>query len=122
MKTNKKLAPIKDNPLSFREMSATMLHEYLHSLTIKPLLIDVREPWEYQTCHIQESVLIPMRQIPTAVNELDPDQETVVICHHGIRSRSVCTFLANNDFTQIINLSGGIDEWAKTVDDSMPLY
>ena len=112
----------KDSPLSFREMSAAVLYEYLQNLTIKPLLIDVREPWEYQTCHIKDSVLIPMRQIPTALNELDPDRETVLICHHGIRSRSVSTFLTNNDFTQIINLSGGIDEWAKTVDDSMPVY
>jgi len=108
--------------LSFKEMSAVDLHEYLQSLTIKPLLIDVREPWEYQTCHINNSVLIPMRQIPTALNELDPDRETVVICHHGIRSRSVSSFLSSNDFTQVINLSGGIDEWAKTVDNSMPLY
>jgi len=95
-------------------MSAVDLHEYLQSLTIKPLLIDVREP--------NNSVLIPMRQIPTAINELDPDRETVVICHHGIRSRSVSSFLSSNDFTQVINLSGGIDEWAKTVDNSMPLY
>ena len=108
--------------MSFKEMSAVDLHAYLQNLTVKPLLIDVREPWEYQTCHIDNSVLIPMRQIPTALNELDPDRETVVICHHGIRSRSVSSFLSNNDFTQVINLSGGIDEWAKTVDNSMPLY
>ena len=63
-----------------------------------------------------------MRQIPSAINELDPDQEIVVICHHGIRSRSVALYLANNEFHQVINLSDGIDSWAKNVDSSMPTY
>ncbi|RCL46881.1 MAG: sulfurtransferase [Candidatus Thioglobus sp.] len=103
-------------------MSARQLSEYLATASTRPVLIDVREPWEYHTCHIQHTQLIPMRQIPTAMNELDPDQETVIICHHGIRSRSVAAYLAQNDFSNIINLSGGIDEWAKTVDHTMPLY
>ena len=103
-------------------MSALQLHEYLQSASPQPILIDVREPWEYQTCYIQNTQLIPMRQIPTAMNELDPDQEIVIICHHGIRSRSVAAYLVKNDFGNVINLSGGLDEWAKTVDHSMPLY
>ena len=108
--------------MNFREISALQLQEYLHQASTQPRLIDVREPWEFQTCRIQGSELIPMRQIPTSMNELDPDQEMVIICHHGIRSRSVAAYLANNDFTRIINLSGGIDEWAKTVDLNMPQY
>lgn len=103
-------------------MSALQLQEYLHQASTQPRLIDVREPWEFQTCRIQGSELIPMRQIPTSMNELDPDQEMVIICHHGIRSRSVAAYLADNDFTHIINLSGGIDEWARTVDLNMPQY
>lgn len=108
--------------MNFREMSALQLQEYLHQASTQPRLIDVREPWEFQTCRIQGSELIPMRQIPTSMNELDPDQEMVIICHHGIRSRSVAAYLADNDFTHIINLSGGIDEWARTVDLNMPQY
>lgn len=103
-------------------MSAQELNTYLKNRSTPPLLLDVREPWEYEKCHLDHSILIPMRQIPTALNELDPDQETVVICHHGIRSRSVASFLVNHDFSQVINLSGGIDSWAKSVDPTMPMY
>ena len=108
--------------MNFTEMSAQDLSTYLQNSTKNPLLLDVREPWEYEKCHIRGSVLVPMRQIPAAVNELDPDQETVVICHHGIRSRSVAAYLANMEFSHVINLSGGIDQWAKDVDSSMPTY
>ncbi len=103
-------------------MSATELHDYLQSASNSPLLLDVREPWEFERCNLENSLLVPMRQIPSAMNELDPDSEIVVICHHGIRSRAVAAYLSNNDFSQVINLSGGIDAWAKQVDSSMPTY
>lgn len=104
-------------------MTAVELHTYLQSAPTTPVkLLDVREPWEFEKCHLSGSMLVPMRQIPGVLNDLDPDQETVVICHHGIRSRAVATYLANNDFSQVINLSGGIDEWAKRIDTSMPTY
>ena len=103
-------------------MSASELHSYLQSAAQAPLLLDVREPWEYQTCHLDNSRLIPMRRIAGVIHELDPSQEIVVICHHGIRSRSVATYLASNDFNHVINLSGGIDAWAKYVDPAMPSY
>ena len=103
-------------------MSAVELHDYLQSTNDTPLLLDVREPWEFETCKLEHSVLVPMRQIPSAMNELDPDSEIVVICHHGIRSRSVAAYLASNDFNRVINLSGGIDEWAKHVDHTMATY
>ena len=103
-------------------MSAIELHGYLQSSNNPPLLLDVREPWEFERCKLEHSVLVPMRQIPSAMNQLDPDSEIVVICHHGIRSRSVAAYLASNDFNHVINLSGGIDQWAKQVDQSMPTY
>ncbi len=108
--------------MSFREISATELHTYLQTTDTNPLLLDVREPWEYEKCHLENSQLIPMRQIPSILNELDPDQETIVICHHGIRSRSVAAYLSSNEFTNVINLTGGIDAWAKYIDQSMPTY
>jgi len=63
-----------------------------------------------------------MSQIPTRLDELEQTRETVVICHHGIRSRSVGRYLEQAGFSNIINLSGGVDQWAKTVDSAMPTY
>ena len=104
-------------------MDAVELHAYLQSKpATAPQLLDVREPWEFEKCRLDGSVLVPMRQIPQAMQDLDQDQEIVVICHHGIRSRAVAAYLANNDFSHVINLSGGIDEWAKRVDPAMPTY
>ena len=108
--------------MSFREISARELNSHLKITADDPLLLDVREPWEFEKCSIENSQLVPMRQIPSALSQLDPDQETIVICHHGIRSRSVAAYLSSNDFTNVINLSGGIDAWAKEVDQSMPTY
>jgi rhodanese-related sulfurtransferase len=108
--------------LNFREISATELHTYLQTTDANPLLLDVREPWEYEKCNLENSKLIPMRQIPSILNELDSDQEIIVICHHGIRSRTVAAYLSSNAFSRVINLTGGIDAWAKTVDLSMPTY
>ncbi len=88
----------------------------------KPKLLDVREPWEFQTCHIPGSTLLPMREIPARFAEVDPKSELVVICHHGGRSMQVAMFLEKNGYAKVHNLSGGVDAWAKTVDPSMPLY
>lgn len=87
-----------------------------------PLLLDVREPWEYETCHIAGSQLIPMQTIPARLNELEEDQQVVCICHHGARSMSVAAFLERNHFTNVINLTGGMHAWAQQVDSTMPVY
>jgi rhodanese-related sulfurtransferase len=92
------------------------------SATAKPLLLDVREPWEYGICHIEGALSMPMQSVPARLGELDPGQEVVVICHHGVRSHHVARFLEHNGFTQVINLSGGVDGWAKEADPTMPLY
>ena len=63
-----------------------------------------------------------MREIPSALQDFDPDEEIVVICHHGIRSRAVANYLAQNDYSKVINLSTGIDGWARDIDTSMPIY
>ena len=86
------------------------------------LLLDVRQPWEFELCKIENSILIPMSTIPAEHQSLDFDRETVVICHHGIRSRSVGRYLEQAGFNNIINLSGGVDQWAKTVDNQMAVY
>ena len=88
----------------------------------KPVLLDVREPWEYQTCHIEGSVPIPMNSIPARLQELDDEAPIVCICHHGARSMSVAAFLERNGFDNVTNLTGGIHAWALQVDGSMPTY
>ena len=88
----------------------------------KPVLLDVREPWEFQTCHIEGSVPIPMNAIPARLQELEEDAPVVCICHHGARSMSVAAFLERNGFTQVTNLTGGIHAWALQVDGTMPTY
>jgi len=105
-----------------REFNAEQLRSYLDTCDEQPLLLDVRQPWEVEVCKIENSVLIPMSTIPTKVESLDLNRETVVICHHGIRSRSVGRYLEQAGFNNIINLSGGMAQWAKTVDTRMDTY
>jgi rhodanese-related sulfurtransferase len=105
-----------------REFSATELHVYLDTAAEQPLLLDVREPWEFDKANIDGSILIPMRSVPHQLQELDADKETIVICHHGIRSRMVCQFLENQGFSNVINLRGGVAAWASDVDRQMPTY
>lgn len=88
----------------------------------KPLLLDVREPWEFQICHLPGSLLMPMRSVPTRLAELDPDADTVVICHHGARSLQAAMFLERAGFARLYNLTGGVDAWARTVEASMRVY
>ena len=103
-----------------REFNAKQLQEYLEEN--KPFLLDVRQPWEYDVCHIDNSTLIPMAHLPSELDKLDKEKETVVICHHGIRSRMMGRYLESLGFKKLINLSGGVDEWAKTVDSLMATY
>lgn len=105
-----------------REIKPKELQQYLHATSTPPMLLDVREPWEYQTCHIAEAKLVPMSSVPTACIPWDKHQEIVCICHHGRRSAQVATYLEQQGFTNIINLSGGIDAWAREVEPSMPTY
>jgi rhodanese-related sulfurtransferase len=88
----------------------------------QPVLLDVREAWEYETCHLQGSLLIPMSSIPARQEELDPEQAIVCICHHGARSMQVGAFLERAGFGHIVNLTGGIHAWAMQIDRSMPTY
>ena len=105
-----------------RHFSPLELQEYLNTAAETPLLLDVREPWEFQYCHIDNSKLIPMGEILNVIDELDPEQETVVICHHGIRSRQVAYYLEQQGFSRVINLEGGVERWAQQVDPAMKRY
>lgn len=88
----------------------------------RPTLLDVREPWELQACRIPGATHVPMREIPARLNELDTDADTVVICHHGVRSMRVAQFLEQQRFARVYNLTGGVNAWARSVDPAMPTY
>ena len=88
----------------------------------KPVLLDVREPWEFDKARIEGSTLIPMRELPSRIGQIDEDKEVVAICHHGGRSMQVAIFLEKHGFKRVHNLEGGIDAWSRTVDPAVPLY
>lgn len=88
----------------------------------KPMLLDVREPWEYDRARIEGSRLVPMREVPARMAEIDDGKEVVAICHHGGRSMQVAMFLERQGFKRVHNLMGGIDAWSRTVDPSVPTY
>jgi rhodanese-related sulfurtransferase len=85
-------------------------------------LIDVREPIEYEIARIEGAELLPLSRFDEWAAALNPDEETVVMCHHGIRSAQVCAMLMRGGFKRLYNLAGGIDRWSQDVDSSVPLY
>ena len=106
-----------------RQVSAAQLSQWLADpQRSKPVLLDVREPWEFATCRIEGSLSMPMRGIPARHAELKRDAEIVMICHHGARSFQAGMFLEQLGFGSIINLHGGVAAWARDVDPAMPTY
>ena len=91
-----------------------------------PLLLDVRESWEFELAAIRlpgaTTLNLPMGQIPQRLAELDPAQPMLCICHHGMRSAQVVAFLARAGFESVYNLAGGIDAWSTQVDVRVPRY
>ena len=86
------------------------------------ILVDVREPHEYQICKISGSQLIPLGQLQSKVNELDKTKQIVLHCHHGMRSMSAAKKLLSIGFTKVKSLEGGIDAWADEIDTGMQKY
>lgn len=89
---------------------------------VPPVLLDVREHWEYERCRITGSRLLPMGEVSQRSNELDPEADVVVICHHGVRSYRVAKLLEYNGFSRVYNLIGGVERWARDVEPTMPRY
>ncbi|MEJ8846182.1 rhodanese-like domain-containing protein [Variovorax rhizosphaerae] len=91
-----------------------------------PVLLDVREPWEWQTASVTPSgftlLTIPMNEIPGRLSELDPAQRVACLCHHGARSQRVAMFLAQNGFDALANVAGGINAWSVQHDPTVPRY
>ena len=87
----------------------------------RPMLLDVREPWEFDLARIEGSTLIPMSELGGRLTELDPETETVVICHHGNRSSYATQALRRAGFKKVLNLEGGLDAYS-SVDESVSRY
>lgn len=86
-------------------------------------LLDVREPWEFETARITGAKLMPMGDVPSrAHQELDPDDHIVVMCHHGVRSMNVTVWLRQQGFEKAQSMRGGIDAWSRRVDEKVPVY
>lgn len=88
----------------------------------RPLLLDVREPWEFATCRIDGALSMPMNQVRARLAEIDLDAPVVCICHHGARSLQVALFLKGQGAAEVHNLTGGVAAWAQQVDPAFPTY
>ena len=104
-----------------KSISAKELNELINS-TEKIQIIDVREHFEWDICHIEGALNIPMNLIVESIDEISKDITTVVMCHHGVRSMNVIHNLESIGYKNLINLKGGIHAWATDVDKSMSTY
>ena len=104
------------------EKNAQDVKDLIDSAKKKPFILDVREQWEYDICHIKDSIHIPMGKIASNNGSLETSDNIVVVCHHGIRSRMVAKYLIANGYENVMNLTGGLDAWSTKIDPSMPKY
>ena len=92
----------------------------------RPFILDVREPFEkYQSdISYDHKVLIPIGDLPDRLDELEAytEQEIVCLCRSGSRSAQACAFLRKRGYSDVKNLKGGINSWAKQIDTSLPVY
>ena len=101
-------------------------NDWLQARPARPVLLDVREPWEVQTASVEpgdfDLVAIPMNEIPARLAELPQDRPIACLCHHGARSLRVAMFLAQQGYSDVANVAGGIDAWAREQDPGIPRY
>lgn len=108
------------------QLAASQFMDWARSAD-RPLLLDVREPWECQLASVRPGenfrlLAIPMGEVPARLAELPQDQPIACLCHHGMRSQQVALFLQQQGFAEVVNLTGGMDAWSREVDPSVPRY
>ncbi|TVQ19214.1 MAG: rhodanese-related sulfurtransferase [Leptolyngbya sp. DLM2.Bin15] len=113
--------------ISVEEFADYLVQRQDNPGVVAPLqLIDVREPQEVAIAHLEGFMNLPLSQFEDwsgqVLAQLDPDTETIVMCHHGMRSAHMCQWLAHQGFTHVKNLAGGIAAYAIRVDPSIPQY
>jgi sulfur-carrier protein adenylyltransferase/sulfurtransferase len=104
------------------EISAEELRREMTDKGSNLVLIDVREPHEWEIAHIEGARLIPLGQLPERLAELDGHSEIVTHCHHGARSMKALAVLKGAGFSRVRSLAGGIDAWADRIEVGMPRY
>ena len=110
---NEEVLPLELSPLEFRnKCAAGELWQ----------LLDVRESWELELASLENSVNIPLAEIPARIAELDDAKPIAVLCHAGVRSAMVANFLAQQGFVRVANITGGINAWSVSVDSTVPRY
>jgi len=104
------------------EISVEETQRLLTSAPTDTVLIDVREPYEFEICTIAGAEPIPMRQIPERLSSLPRDKHLLIHCHHGGRSLRVTEYLRAQGFTRVSNVAGGIEAWAERLDSTLRRY
>lgn len=120
-------------------MSSQFLSQSIPEITVEELalrlaegfsepvqLLDVREPEELEIARLQGFENLPLSAFSEWAGEIctrfDPHTETIVLCHHGIRSAQMCKWLLQQGFTNVKNVAGGIDAYALAVEPTLPRY
>ncbi|BAS55836.1 rhodanese-like protein [Leptolyngbya boryana NIES-2135] len=110
--------------MSFSQITVEDLAQCLDNPNIQ--FVDVREPWEVEMASLKPFQNLPLSQFSEwaeqIYSQLDPETETLVLCHHGVRSAQMCHWLTQQGFTNVKNISGGIDAYSIVVDRSVPRY
>lgn len=88
----------------------------------KPVILDVREPWEIELAHGPGTVFIPLNEIPLRLEELDAAVPIIAMCKAGGRSQRAAEYLSGQGFSDVSNLSGGILAWGREIDPTVPAY
>jgi rhodanese-related sulfurtransferase len=106
-----------------KQLSVAELSRWLADAAREPpLLLDVREPWEFALCRIEGSQSIPLGTLLARLASLDCRRPTVCVCHHGTRSLHAAMALEQRGCGDVYNLIGGVDAWARHIDPSMAVY
>ncbi len=112
--------------MSFTEITVTELATKLADCDTPYQFVDVREPQELEIVKLPKFINLPLSEYadwsPNIYTHLDKDLETLVLCHHGVRSAQMCQWLVMQGFTQTRNIIGGIDAYSTLVDSNMPKY
>jgi rhodanese-related sulfurtransferase len=88
----------------------------------KLVLIDVREPWEYELCRLEGAKLVPLGSLAASLNTLPDVDEVICYCHHGMRSLDAAAWLRFQGFAKAKSLAGGIERWSVEIDPKVPRY
>lgn len=116
--------------LTATQVAAVLAEAAADPSRIQPLLLDVREPWEFDTARIVGATLVPMSTIGSRLAEVEALQDSadgavrpiICVCHHGARSMQVAAFLEQQGLNNIVNMTGGIHAWSQQVDAGVPTY